>query len=310
MLTLPPPSDLALLEQRTAHYAQAERALSTRRQYKVDWLRFERWATAVGLPFLPAAPATVGQHAAHLADAGYKIATIDQTLAAIGYVHRENGHDWYPGHPQIARVMRGIRRTLGSARRCKLAISGDLLEEMVGLLPPSGKGLQQRAALTVGWFGALRRSEIVAIDAADVRFTRDGRRDWIRLTLPRRKTDQEGRGFELALCEQPDRSACPVATLRAWMALGRITEGRVFAMKEETICAVVQRLMTRLGFDGRLYGAHSLRAGLITTAALHGRTLDAIMRQSGHRSPAQAMRYIRPATVQLGNVTEGILDGR
>lgn len=303
-------AELAIAEAqaRTDAYARVTCAPSTRRQYAVDWSRFERWAAPLGLATLPTSPATVGLHLAWLADAGMKVSTIDQTVAAIGFYHRAAGFEWYPGHPDIARPLRGIRRTLGVAKQKKHAIAGAQLQAMVELLPPWGKGLQQRAAITVGWFGALRRSEVCAVLLEHVRFAHDERgREWLHVFLPKRKNDQLGRGSEIAICEQPRSSACPVATLHAWLELSQIDQGRIFRLKPQTLCKVVQRLMGKLGCDAKAFGAHSLRAGLITEAAGRGKTLDAIMRQSGHADVDVTMGYVRPATVRMGNVTDGLL---
>jgi hypothetical protein len=47
----------------------------------------------------------------------------------------------------------------------------------------------------VGFTGALRRSELVALDIEDVRWTREGMVLNIRVS----KTDQEGRGIEVGI---------------------------------------------------------------------------------------------------------------
>lgn len=47
--------------------------------------------------------------------------------------------------------------------------------------------------------------------------------------------------------------------------------------------------------DPKDFGAHSARAGLVTTASEAGVDLAGIMGQSGHASTAVALGYIRPA---------------
>ena len=75
-----------------------------------------------------------------------------------------------------------------------------------------------------------------------------------------------------------------------------------------SVALLVQRLCAELGLDASTFGAHSLRAGLPTTAAIKGWGLPAIMRQTGHRSERTALTYIRPAELTVDNVTEGILE--
>ena len=51
--------------------------------------------------------------------------------------------------------------------------------------------------------------------------------------------------------------------------------------------------MSRVGLDPREYGAHSLRAGLVTAAADSGASDREIMRASSHKSVQVMSRYIR-----------------
>ena len=56
-------------------------------------------------------------------------------------------------------------------------------------------GLRDRALLLVGFAAAFRRSELVALDVADLEQTPEG----LRVTIRRAKTDQEGLGRTLAI---------------------------------------------------------------------------------------------------------------
>ena len=67
---------------------------------------------------------------------------------------------------------------------------------------------------------------------------------------------------------------------------------------------IVKRLMTNAGMDHKGYGAHSLRAGFITQAALNGHTESEIMRHSGHSNTKIVQRYIRIANLDKRNTTE------
>jgi integrase len=67
---------------------------------------------------------------------------------------------------------------------------------------------------------------------------------------------------------------------------------------------IVKRLMTNAGLDHKGYGAHSLRAGFITQAALNGHTESEIMRYSGHSNTKIVQRYIRIANLDKRNTTE------
>lgn len=56
-------------------------------------------------------------------------------------------------------------------------------------------GKRDRAILLVGFAGAFRRSELVALDSADLKFQAEG----LLATLRRSKTDQEAEGCHIAI---------------------------------------------------------------------------------------------------------------
>ena len=61
------------------------------------------------------------------------------------------------------------------------------------------------------------------------------------------------------------------------------------------------------GLDASTFGAHSLRAGYITTAAERGADLARIMDQSGHRDPRTVVGYIRRANAFKDHSGSGFL---
>ena len=86
----------------------------------------------------------------------------------------------------------------------------------------SPKGLRDRALLLLGFAGAFRRSELVALDLADLEFCSGG----VRVIIRKSKTDQEGLGATIAITK--GLIACPVEATRNWIEAAGITEGPVF----------------------------------------------------------------------------------
>ena len=79
-----------------------------------------------------------------------------------------------------------------------------------------------RAFVLVGFVGAFRVGELVALDAEDLDVHTEG----IVVRVRRAKTDQEGRGRIKPLPLAPERlDLCPVRALQAWQAAVRITSG-------------------------------------------------------------------------------------
>ena len=75
-------------------------------------------------------------------------------------------------------------------------------------------GARDRTMLLLGFGAALRRSELAGLRLGDVIA---GRR--LRLLVWRSKTDQAGRGQDIAVCANPaDPAFCPAAALNAWLA--------------------------------------------------------------------------------------------
>jgi site-specific recombinase XerC len=93
---------------------------------------------------------------------------------------------------------------------------------MAHAAPTSIKGLRDRALLLLGFGGAFRRSELVALDVADLEETEDG----LRVTICCSKTDQEGIGTTIAIVR--GGASCPVKALRAWLNAAGIAEGTLF----------------------------------------------------------------------------------
>src|SRR5215471_6315774 len=74
----------------------------------------------------------------------------------------------------------------------------------------------------LGFAGALRRSELVALNVEDLEESPAGM--WV--LLRRSKTDLEGLGRRVAIPR--GEIARPVAALRAWLDAAGITEGAIF----------------------------------------------------------------------------------
>ncbi|MCJ2136066.1 site-specific integrase [Methylobacterium sp. J-026] len=218
-------------------------------------------------------------------------------------------------------AMKGARRKVGVAPTQKAAATAEILAALLMRTPDSLTGKRDRALLALGFAGAFRRSELVALDVEDLREDPEG----IRVMVRRSKVDQEGRGFEKAIPH--GRFIRPVALVREWLDATGIVSGPVFrpvsrsgnVRKTETVSGLPPRLTTQAvadiikrycaaaGLDATTFGAHSLRAGYITTAAERGADLARIMDQSGHRDPRTVVGYIRRANAFKGHSGSGFL---
>jgi integrase len=297
------------LSEEAMDYAREASAQNTRRAYRAAWADFTGWCEAAGRPALPASPETVGTFLAARAST-HKAASLSMRLVAIGQAHRLAGHRLDTSHPAIRETMKGIRRTHGTAPTKKDAAidavirdAVDQLEKQLGLRP-----LRDKALLLIGFAAALRRSELVALDVVDLAFVAEG----IVITLRRAKTDQEGRGVEIAIPYGRSPRTCPVLALRAWLEAAGIEAGAIFRninrhggmgdlLSDKGVALVVKGAVEAAGYDPATFGGHSLRSGIITTAARAGVPEAHIQNQSRHKSLPVLRGYIQRGSLFTDN---------
>jgi integrase len=176
------------------------------------------------------------------------------------------------------------------------------------------KGTRDRALLLIGFAGAFRRSELVALTVADIANAQQG----LIITLLRSKTDQEGIGRKVAI-PFARGAVCPVIALQKWLEVSSITEGPIFravnrhgvisdtSLDPQAVAWVVKERAKAAGLDPNKYSGHSLRAGLVTSAAQMGVSSWKIRAQTGHASDAMLSRYIRDANIFVDNAAGAIL---
>lgn len=299
--------ELAHVVEAARDYAYASKAENTKRAYKSDWMDFSAWCQAHARAHLPADPTTVALYISALAEVA-KVSTINRRLAAISVAHQGAGYESPTRHIHVRTVLAGIRRTLGVKQDRKAPATAEELKAMIGTLDDTLAGRRDRALLLVGFSGAFRRSELVALDVADCTFVREG----VILTLHQSKTNQEGDEERKALPKQAGK-LCPVAALRAWLDAAAITTGPVFRsvnrggkvsdrrLSDKAVALVVKRCAEEAGLDSARFAGHSLRAGFVTSASRKGVPDRKIMRQTGHKSVDMLNRYDREEDLFRGN---------
>jgi integrase len=321
-LPLAKPLDPVLVA-RAADNTKRPRSPATERAYRADWGRFEAWCRDHGLTPLPAPELVIVQHLTWLAQEGYRYASIARAYASIRAEHMAAGCLLLT-LPSVTNTLGNIGRQLGVASRGKAALMNDRVREIARLLSDEAEDETQPAAvrllaardsalLTVGFSSASRRSELARLDVQDLTYEDDG----LVITIRRSKTDQRGESREVGV-PFGSKGSCPVRALRRWLDLARIVDGAVFRgvdrsgrvlarLAGQGVARAVKRAVGRLGEDPSEYGAHSLRAGLLTSAERAGKSLAAGMRQTGHRDNRQAMKYVRHGSLFTANAAEGLL---
>jgi integrase len=142
--------------------------------------------------------------------------------------------------------------------------------------PGTMRGIRDRAILALGFAGAFRRSELVALTVADLTECPDGYRVMIR----RSKTDQTGEGAEIVIPR--GLRIRPVEAVQAWLHAAGVSEGLLFraiqrggrvkpqGLRGVDVARAVKRYAKAAGLDPAEFSGHSLRAGFVTSAAETG----------------------------------------
>lgn len=296
-------ADPAVASDSANRYARAEKSAGTLKAYESDLRDFARWCNEVGAGFLPAEPVTVANYLASLADRGCKASTIMRRQAAIAFAHKRRGLEPPTNVEEVKRTARGIRRTIGTAVKAKAPATAKAMAAMLKLIPDTLSGKRDRALLLIGFAAALRRSELVALDVADLERAPEGVIVHIRVS----KTDQEAKGHEVAVPR--GTRLRPVEALEDWLEAAGIREGAVFRAVDKadhvqpgrltgrSVADIVKRWAAAGKLDPKMFSGHSLRAGFVTSALETGADLLRVMAQTRHRSVETVKKYDRRSKI-------------
>jgi site-specific recombinase XerD len=305
------PVELTAALELAVDFAKASKARSTLEAYRSDLAIFCAWCAAHGLCAMPPAPSTICAFLAAEAAHGKRPSTIARRLAATKWGIEERGllgetEKCPTDHRTVRDTMAGIRRSMGAAPRRKAALTNDLLLAGIAQLQDSSlRGLRDKAIVLLGFGGALRRSELTALNVEELEFCDSG----LRVRIRRSKTDQAGEGVTIAVAA--GRVACPAATLKAWLEASGITSGPLFVriinkinqrlttdrLHPRNVASIVKKLAARLGLAETEYSAHSLRAGFLTSAAARGASVFKMKEVSRHKSLDVLGGYVRDANL-------------
>jgi site-specific recombinase XerD len=280
-----------------------EGAINTQRAYKADLKDFNNWCEINGqIPF-PVSPETLAAYVSHLADT-CKWATINRRLAAISKLHQLNNLDTPTQNRVFRIVMEGIKRTKGVRQKQAPAFKLNILKQLLrDFDTESNSNLRNKAIILLGFTGAFRRSELVALNVEDLSFTDEG----LIISMQKSKTNQYGDYEEKAIFYSPEAVLCPIRTLKAWIEKLDKTSDALFTRVRKGDRLTTDRLTDKTVNDlvktyfGDTFSAHSLRASFITIAKINGADDSEIMRQSKHKTSAMIQRYTRIEDIKKHN---------
>lgn len=320
--------ELADIARKAAEYAVHARARNTLRTYRSAWSQYASWCDRLGFEPLGADPQVVAMYLTAVADR-LAASSVRLHLSAIVAAHRLLGLALDPKNHVIARVLGGIERTKGRRPKHQAApILPNILRLVAQAFPTDPLGVRDRAMFLLGFGAACRRSELVALDLADIEIRPQG----VAVFFNRSKTDQLAEGTKVAVHGSTDPSLDVVTALRAWLTIlshhrgadghSAGTNGRVplfcqltksgrptgKRLSDHAVARMVKAAIERAGLDPTRYSGHSLRAGLATSASAAGASLPAIMDQGRWKSVEMAKHYVRDADIWRNEVSRLAFD--
>ncbi|MFZ2316108.1 MAG: tyrosine-type recombinase/integrase [Gammaproteobacteria bacterium] len=292
-------------------YITAATSENTRRAYRADIQHFEKWGGE-----LPASTETILIYLQAFAKE-LNPRTLARRLTALKNWHIYQGLPDPTQHPSVSKTLAGIMRTHGKPKDKAPPLLPEHLIKIVAYLNTENRLRASRdsALLQLAFFGAFRRSEIVAICYEHVDWKDQG----IDILIPHSKTDQTHEGRYCAI-PYGNEQLCPVRALKQWIEQSKITSGPLFRrihleghLNGAPLAPLsVSNILVKRARDAEIpqaenFSSHSLRRGLATSASRDGAALSAIMRQGRWKNVNTVMEYIEAAQRFEENAAASVL---
>ena len=286
---------------------------NTRIAYDKGWSCFQDYCERAGVNPMAATPDQVADFFVDMGSGANRangkklsVGTLYLYRSAINRHYVEAQKTSPANHLKVNAVLKGLARMRGTAPRQVQALREHHILCMLEQCGDSLIGMRNAAIIALGFSAALRRSEICALTTGDIEIIAPGRSDDTRrmfVHIRQSKTDQAGKGQRIAV---PDGQRIkPVKRLEDWLRSSGITRGFVFQsmtrggrlrgrpLHPVDIPRLLKHYAGTIGLNPDEISGHSLRAGFVTSAAVHHARLDKIMEITRHSNPEMVMRYIR-----------------
>ncbi|NLV81229.1 MAG: tyrosine-type recombinase/integrase [Rhodococcus sp.] len=231
-----PPDTVTDAMRRLREMASSE---NTRAAHLADWTIYTRWCDATGHAPIPT---TADQLAWFLTEKSTEIrpdgrwayapSTLSRWVSTINKMHSLAGHPKPGAHEAVRDLLRGLRRSRATPPARRTPLLTDDVRTIVGDMRTHASTWADRVAerrdtalLLLGLAGALRRSELTALQLADVV---PHRADGLYVHIRRSKTDRNAAGRTVTLPYGTDPRTCPVCAYRRWREILDLwdTDGR------------------------------------------------------------------------------------
>lgn len=278
------------------NYVHQATADNTRKAYQSDIRHFIEWGGK-----LPCDPCTVVKYCEAHAN-NLKPKTLKRRLIALRQFHRYQGFVDPTIHPLVEKTLKGIANVHGKpANQAAPLLFNDLKQVILYLMALNTlSAIRNAAMLSLGFYAALRGSELIQIKREDLSFETNG----LVLIIPRSKTDQAGDGQTCAVPKQ-ENQFCPVTLMKKWLEVSDRESGPLFvginrwdkisnkAISIQSLNNIVRECVKLIGISkAEQFSSHSLRRGFATSASQAGASFKSIMAQGRWRHEGTVLEYI------------------
>lgn len=162
----------------------------------------------------------------------FRVCCLQRELLAIKQWHRYQHFPDPTEAPIVSKTLTGIARIHGKPKdKAPPLLPEHLVRIAAYLAAQSGiAAIRDSALLQIGFLGAFRRSELVAIKMENI----DWRPDGIEILITRSKTDQINAG-QHCFIPNGNEQLCAVRALKIWLEKASIKEGVYFGRIEQQI---------------------------------------------------------------------------
>lgn len=295
------------------HLLSCRLAESTDKAYHSALNRFRRFVVEVlGLDLAHALPHKAGEAVPNIlvqmflvySRHEYSISSLEMSLTALNNLHRSKGIEAPIQSREVQSIMHAIKREKGSLAhqpQPKASITPQILMLVLTFLdtlqvsdprlPHSYLYIRDQVVFCLGYYGLLRRSEIIALKASDVAINKlpDGMK-YIQITIRKSKTDQRGQGAHVCLAPITRHHVNLLLIFSKWMAiqtslnpspsaafipsynrqqdafLGHLSNGQALATRLKFYLQLLAEKFPFLGLKPEQFGMHSFRRGGTTDA--------------------------------------------
>ena len=291
-----------------AEAARGAYAGNTERALRADVAIFTGWCAGEGRQPLPASADTVAAFIDAMA-ANKAPATVRRYVSSVATFHRAAAVA-NPCEAQAVKLaLKRMHRERGLAQVQAAPLNDVLVARMLAAAGSTLRDLRNKALLTVAYTTLCRRSELVALQCADLETESD---DFGTVTIRRSKTDQEGAGEVAPITPDAMRH------VKAWLAAAGIEGGPLFrgvlkggrvskggraagGLDAGDVARIFKAMASKAGLtaeEAAQISGHSTRIGASQDMVRFGAELPAIMQAGRWATPVMVARYTRRLTAR------------